>query len=304
MSQEPCLALTRLKRVCGHLCKSRGGFSMIEAGLLMPIFLFMTFAIVDYGLMMSERSAAAGNISSLTRTIQDNPQISIAELNTLIANTGFGNGNLTAAGNCLCAKSFSTQAQAQSFTADTGCSDAACTAAGRNTGIGTPRFIGVRGEVTYNFITPVHNIFTGNNAQVMRFGKVVPVGVTVCPAGQALTSAGVCAASTITCGAGQFLTASGTCSAAVPVCNQPGKALQFDGANWSCASVAMSLSSSDCYWTGAYSGMQAGKCGWRGQECASGYMIASLEHQNDACDIGFNQHDEAFKIKCCRVQLN
>ncbi|MFN8693689.1 MAG: TadE/TadG family type IV pilus assembly protein [Holosporales bacterium] len=185
---------------------------MIEAGLLMPIFLFMTFAIVDYGLMMSERSAAAGNISSLTRTIQDNPQISIAELNTLIANTGFGNGNLTAAGNCLCAKSFSTQAQAQSFTADTGCGDAACTAAGRNTGIGTPRFIGVRGEVTYNFITPVHNIFTGNNAQVMRFGKVVPVGVTVCPAGQALTSAGVCAASTITCGAGEFLTGSATCT--------------------------------------------------------------------------------------------
>ncbi|MCA3270032.1 MAG: pilus assembly protein [Thalassospira sp.] len=211
---------------------------MIEAGLLMPIFLFMTFAIVDYGLMMSERSAAAGNISSLTRTIQDNPQISIAELNTLIANTGFGNGNLTAAGNCLCAKSFSTQAQAQSFTADTGCSDAACTAAGRNTGIGTPRFIGVRGEVTYNFITPVHNIFTGNNAQVMRFGKVVPVGVTVCPAGQALTSAGVCAASTITCGAGQFLTASGTCSATVPDCKGVGKALQFDAAKqeWQCVS--------------------------------------------------------------------
>jgi Flp pilus assembly protein TadG len=271
---------------------------MIEAGLLMPIFLFMTFAIVDYGLMMSERSAAAGNISSLTRTIQDNPQISIAELNTLIANTGFGNGNLTAAGNCLCAKSFSTQAQAQSFTADTGCGDAACTAAGRNTGIGTPRFIGVRGEVTYNFITPVHNIFTGNNAQVMRFGKVVPVGVTVCPAGQALTSAGVCAASTITCGAGQFLTASGTCSATVPVCSGVGVALQFDGAKFKCEKVQVDLKSigyTNCYWTQ-----------WQ-NEWDKGHAICPDGYFTQAIDITWwdphHSNADSIRTNCCQLFL-
>jgi hypothetical protein len=35
-------------------------------------------------------------------------------------------------------------------------------------------------------------------------------------------------------------------------------------------------------------------------------MIASLDHQNDGCDVagGVAPDDEAFKIKCCRVQLN
>jgi hypothetical protein len=84
----------------------------------------------------------------------------------------------------------------------------------------------------------VNKIFVGEPTRVLKFGQVVPVGITVCPVGQALTSAGVCAASTTTCGAGQFLTSSGGCSKAVPDCQGAGKALQFDAAKqeWSCGS--------------------------------------------------------------------
>jgi hypothetical protein len=207
---------------------------MIEAALTLPIFLGLTFATIDYGLLLADRSSAAGNISSLTRTIQDNPQISATELNALVISAGGGSVNFTAAGNCFCAQSFTTQAAAQAFVNGAGCGTG-CDSATRNTLGGTPRYIGVRGQVTYNFITPVNKIFVGENTKVIKFGQIVPVGITVCPAGQALTSAGVCAASTVTCGAGQFLTASGACSAAVPVCNGAGQALQFDGANWGCA---------------------------------------------------------------------
>jgi Flp pilus assembly protein TadG len=231
-SQERSV-IARFKRTCLSFRKSVGGFGMIEAALLLPIFLGITFAVVDYGMMMSNRSSTVGNISSLSRTIQDNPNISAAELNALVVNAGGGTVNFTSEGNCFCAQSFTTQAAAQTFVNGSGCSGAACTSA-RNTGTGTPRFIGVRGQVTYNFITPVNTIFTGENKKVLKFGQVVPVGLNVCPAGEAFTSAGVCAASTVTCGAGQFLTASGTCSAAVPVCNGAGQILQFDGANFKC----------------------------------------------------------------------
>ena len=227
--------ITRFKNRLRYFCKGRGGFGVVEAALTMPIFLGLTFAVIDYGLMLSNRGSAAGNISSLSRTIQDNPQISVAELNALVASAGSGTVNFTAAGNCFCAQSFTTQAAAQAFVDGAGCG-VGCDNATRNTGTGTPRYIGVRGQVTYKFITPVNKIFVGDNTKVLKFGQVVPVGITVCPAGEALTSAGVCAASTVTCGAGQFLTASGTCSAAVPVCNGAGQALQFDGTNWSCVS--------------------------------------------------------------------
>ena len=291
---RPKIALKQLIKVYCIFGRNRSGFSMIEAGLLMPIFLFITFAIVDYGLMMSERSSAAGNIGSLIRTIQDNPQISITDLNTLIANTGFGNSNLTAPGNCLCAKSFPTQAQAQSFTGGAGCSDAACTAAGRDTGTGTPRYIGVRGEVTYNFITPVHNFFTGNNVQVMRFGQVVPVGITVCPPGQALTSAGICASSTVTCGAGQFLTASGTCSPAVPVCSGVGEALQFDGVRFKCQKIQVkSVGYTNCYWTDWQNEWQKGRA-----LCPDGYFT-------QAVDITWwdnhNSNADSIRTNCCQL---
>ncbi len=220
--------LARFQHACQNFRNNISGFGVIEAAFTLPIFLGLTFAVIDYGLMMSNRSSTVGSISGLARTIQDNPGISAVELNALVVNAGGGNVNFTTTGNCFCAKSFGDQASAQAFVNGAGCSDAACSSGGRNTGTGTPRYIGVRGQVTYNFITPVNKIFMGSNTKVLKFGQVVPVGITVCPVGQALTSAGVCAASTTTCNAGEFLTASGTCSNPVPNCSAPGQVLQFD----------------------------------------------------------------------------
>jgi len=282
-SQERSV-IARFKRTCLSFRKSLSGFGMIEAALLLPIFLGITFAVVDYGMMMSNRSSTVGNISSLSRTIQDNPNISAAELNTLVVNAGGGTVNFTSAGNCFCARSFGDQASAQAFVNGAGCGDAACTSGGRNTGTGNPRFIGVRGQVTYNFITPVNTIFTGANTKVLKFGQVVPVGITVCPAGQALTSAGVCAASTVTCGAGQFLTASGTCSAAVPVCDGVGEALRFDGTNWSCIDITKeSGTSAGTWWSKTHSGTAGQWCiianEYTGNcSCPTGSSIWKTEH--------------------------
>jgi Flp pilus assembly protein TadG len=219
--------LARFQNVCQNFRKNISGFGVIEAAFTLPIFIGITFAIIDYGMMMSNRSSTVGNISSLSRTIQDNPNISAAELNALVVNAGGGNVNFTSAGNCFCAQSFGDQASAQAFVNGAGCGDAACSAGGRDTGSAIPRYVGVRGQVTYNFITPVNKIFVGESTKVLKFGQVVPVGITICPAGEALTSAGVCGLSTVTCGAGEFLTASGKCSAAVPDCKGTGKALQF-----------------------------------------------------------------------------
>jgi hypothetical protein len=150
MSQQ---LLSRFKRACVNFRKGVGGFGVIEAAFTLPIFIGITFAVIDYGMMMSNRSSAAGNISSLTRTIQDNPQISAAQLNTLVINAGGGsvNFNTPSAGNCFCAQSFTTQAAAQTFVEGAGC-DAGCDIGTRSTGTGTPRYIGVRGQVTYKFI--------------------------------------------------------------------------------------------------------------------------------------------------------
>ena len=149
MSQQPTAnsVLARFKRACVKFRKNLGGFGAIEAALTLPIFLGLTFATIDYGLMMSNRGSTVGNISNLSRTIQDNPQISIAELNTLVANAGAGTVKFTAAGNCFCARSFPTQAAAQAYVDGAGCG-VGCDNATRNTGTGTPRYIGVRGQVT------------------------------------------------------------------------------------------------------------------------------------------------------------
>ena len=313
--------ITRFKNRLRNFCKGRGGFGVVEAAFTLPIFLGLTFATIDYGLLLADRSSAAGNISSLTRTIQDNPGISKPALDALIANAGGGRINFTseAAGNCFCARPFTTQAAAQAFVNETGCGTG-CNTATRDTGTATPRYIGVRGQVTYNFITPVNKIFVGSNTKVLKFGQVVPVGITICPAGQALTSAGVCAATTttcgagqvlsssntcvnatVTCGAGQFLTASGTCSSAVPVCNGAGQALQFDGANWSCRTQA--ITTADCYVTNIFSQRQSPNYA-ASDTCAPGYFINRMEHW-DAPAVGFCcNDDEAFRFQCCRMQVN
>jgi Flp pilus assembly protein TadG len=187
MSQQPTAnsqqrsVIARFKRACVNFRKGVGGFGVIEAAFTLPIFIGITFAVIDYGMMMSNRSSAAGNISSLTRTIQDNPQISPAQLNALVISAGGGSVNFTATGNCFCAQSFTTQAAAQTFVDQAGCGTG-CDSGTRSTGTGTPRYIGVRGQVTYNFITPVNKIFVGEPTKVLKFGQVVPVGVTVCPA--------------------------------------------------------------------------------------------------------------------------
>jgi Flp pilus assembly protein TadG len=316
MSQEArrVSIVTRFKNRLRNFRKGLGGFGMIEAALTLPIFLGLTFATIDYGLMMADRNSASGSISSLSRTIQDNPNITAAQLNILVANAGGGNAKFTGTGNCFCAQSFTTQAAAQTFVDGTGCGTG-CDSGTRSTGTGTPRYIGVRGQVTYNFITPVNKIFVGESTKVLKFGQVVPVGITICPAGEALTSAGVCASSTVTCGAGQvlsssntcvnatiscgagqFLTASGTCSNPVTPCGGAGIALQFDGTNWSCVNVlagATAVADVDCYWSDW--GYEWNRSGGR---CAATHVVQSI-------DVSWFPGGDADAVRalCCRLRV-
>jgi hypothetical protein len=114
-----------------------------------------------------------------------------------------------------------------------------------------PKLLGLD-EGTSNFFDAVNVVGTApNGRKVAESFTFVTLNNVSCPADQVLqsTTSGspTCVArdNNYSCPDGQSLRSitNGvpTCSAAVPVCNQPGKALQFDGANWSCISVLSNL---------------------------------------------------------------
>ncbi|MFM7631118.1 MAG: hypothetical protein ACKO43_04835, partial [Alphaproteobacteria bacterium] len=169
---------------------------------------------------------------------------------------------------------------------------------------------------TYNTITPLPNLTGGtipetkvlNNKSLAYITKEIS-----CPNGQVLQSFTGGTANCVakdsagaTCPSGQVVTGvvNGvpTCSnppSAVPVCNDAGKALQFDGVNWRCRNQTIEYTG--CNWTGWFGGR--GRNGTDARYCAAGYSQVGLEHQNDGGHVGFNPHDEAFRIRCCRLVI-
>ncbi len=175
MSQEPRVEglLARVTQRCKAFRKSLSGFGMIEAALLLPIFLGITFAMIDYGLLLTNRMIATSGASGIVRSIQDNPTMSAAQLNALVAGAGSGFVNFNAVGNCFCTQTFTTQAAADTFAADRTCTSCPLV----TTSATKPHFLAMKAVITYRFITPVSKFFTsGGTTKVMGIGQVVRIG--------------------------------------------------------------------------------------------------------------------------------
>jgi hypothetical protein len=60
------------------------GVALMETVIVLPLFLFLTFASIDFGTFFINKYRSADMVSSVARVIEDRPSITEAEFNTLL----------------------------------------------------------------------------------------------------------------------------------------------------------------------------------------------------------------------------
>ena len=192
--------LRRAKNAVINFRKNNAGFGAIEAALTLPIFIGITMAMIDYGLFFTKQITATANASNIISTIQNNPTLTEAELNDLIAKASNSLVDFNSTDACISTMITSDQAAAYAFVADKlNCDNTKRDVATDETPL--PYFIATKGVVTYKFVTPINSLFTGGETErKITFGQVARFGTK-----------------------------------APPVCNGIGEALQFDGTEYQCA---------------------------------------------------------------------
>ena len=78
------------KQVWLSFCRQNRGFGMIEAAITLPLFLMITFGVMEFGNMYMARYQALDVASSVRDYLQANPSASSGDLQTFVTNLGFG----------------------------------------------------------------------------------------------------------------------------------------------------------------------------------------------------------------------
>jgi hypothetical protein len=171
---------------------------MIEAAILLPLFLMITFGVMEFGNMYMARYAARDVASSVGDYLQGNPSASSADLQTFVTNLGFGSLKNTGPGegNNVFAKikiqSEKTMLTAAQF-------DTLCSVGGKNwanpwLGGSTaddknPYYIHICYPYTYNTITPLSELTVGAVPETKTLNNKALAYITKemsCPNGQVL----------------------------------------------------------------------------------------------------------------------
>ncbi|MFN5608237.1 MAG: TadE/TadG family type IV pilus assembly protein [Holosporales bacterium] len=227
-----------------HLRKNRRGFGVIEAAILLPLFLLISLGGIDLGWMMVNRFAATSAASTVANALQANPTTSGSELDSIFRNAGFGLMNGGAS--CLAAQSYENKPDIETVKA------LACDTL--NPGDPTPAtptapyYIGVKVQFVYTPLSPIGASFLGESktvttASIYRYQQ--PLTPPVCTGtGNALqfqNGAWVCVQTQNTppncTGEGkalQFQNGAWVCSSTPPDCTGYGNALQFKNGAWEC----------------------------------------------------------------------
>jgi hypothetical protein len=174
---------------------------MIEAAILLPLFLVITFGVMEFGNMYMARYQARDVASSVRDYLQGNPSASSTDLQTFVTNLGFGSLKNTGPGegNNVFAKiniqSGTTMMTAAQF-------DTLCSGGGvknwANPWLGgdaaddkNDYYIHICYPYTYNAITPLSNLTGGALPETMVMKSKALAYITKemsCPDGQVLQS--------------------------------------------------------------------------------------------------------------------
>ena len=90
--------MSRFKQVWVSFFRQSQGFGMIEAAVTLPLFLLITFGVMEFGNMYMARYQALEVASSVSDYLQANPSASSADLQTFVTNLGFGSLKNTGSG--------------------------------------------------------------------------------------------------------------------------------------------------------------------------------------------------------------
>ncbi len=253
------------KQAWSSFWRKNQGLGMIETAILLPIFLMFAFAVIDFGNYMIVKNRIVSANQAIASAIQNKPTMTVSDLNVVIKNS-FGDLDKVWTGTMVWASKtppssnepLSTQAwwAVRNFT-NPWLSD------GDSSNDNNAYYVGVFTWRGVPFLTPLPKILgltigdrgnisgdAPNGRKATESFTIVTLNNAGCPADQVLQSMTGGAATCVprdrnySCASGQTLQkivdGKAVC-VAVPVCNQPGKALQFDGANWRCISVLSNL---------------------------------------------------------------
>lgn len=193
--------MSRFKQVWLSFWQKNQGLGMIEAAITLPLFLIITFGVMEFGNMYMARYAARDVASSVGDYLQGNPSASSADLQTFVTNLGFGSlkDTGTGEGNNVFTKikiqSGKTMLTAAQF-------DALCSGGGvknwANPWLGgdpaddkNPYYIHICYPYTYNTITPLPELTVGAVPETKTMNSKALVYITKeisCPNGQVLQS--------------------------------------------------------------------------------------------------------------------
>ncbi len=88
------------------------GATAVEVAILLPIFLFLVFAVIEFGLYSWQKVAAENAINSVARLAVGEENNARTNINTLMEQQSFGLIDFTRPNNCVCARVFNTLAAA------------------------------------------------------------------------------------------------------------------------------------------------------------------------------------------------
>jgi hypothetical protein len=193
--------MSRFKQVWLSFWRKNQGLGMIETAILLPLFLIITFGVIEFGNMYMARYAARDVASSVGDYLQGNPSASSADLQTFVTNLGFGSLKNTGpgGGNNVFAKiniqSGKTMLTAAQF--DTLCSGGGVKSYANPWLGGDPSddkndyYIHICYPYTYNTITPVSELTVGAVPETKTMNNKALAYITKevsCPDGQVLQS--------------------------------------------------------------------------------------------------------------------
>ena len=193
--------MSRFKQVWVSFFRQSRGFGMIEAAILLPLFLMITFGVMEFGNMYMTRYQARDVASSVGDYLQGNPSASSADLQTFVTNLGLGSLKNTGSGeeNNVFAKinikSETTMMTAAQF-------DALCSGGNvknyTNPWLGgdpaddkNDYYIHICYTYTYNTITPLPDLTAGAIPKTKTLNNKAMAYITKaksCPNGQVLQS--------------------------------------------------------------------------------------------------------------------
>ncbi len=214
--------MSRFKHLGVSFWRKDGGFGVIEAAITLPLFLVITFAVIEFGNMFLVNDQARDVSDDVADFLQANPNTSLADLQTFVASLGLGTlkntgpdgeNNVLAKIKIQSEKTMKTDAQFDDFCQNGGknWSNPWVREDGDPNNDNNPYYIYICYPYTYKTVTPLSGLTGGAlpETRMLRGKAVVYMNAQLtCPAGQFMSNRGgkpVCTQINVQCEEGKFL---------------------------------------------------------------------------------------------------